>query len=300
MRALNFLFFLLLLSLTLNGAAPSTNAPPADVNATDQNSSDNPAADANAIEIEEGEKGKQKSWIGELLESGPIGLLIKGGWFMVPILLLAILALGVIIERWRSLKMLGTDNESLRQAVLDDLTNDQVEEALARCERQRGPVAAVIANGLRKYFVLKKLNYDPGRLEEQVVKSMEGYGVHIVAALERHLSVLAIVSSVAPMLGFLGTVAGMIESFDQIVKMDKGEIEGATSIVAAAADGISVALLTTCFGLMVGIPAFMAFNYFSSVINTFVLEVEESSTELMEAVTLQLTLNEAAKQPSRE
>jgi len=92
----------------------------------------------------------------------------------------------------------------------------------------------------------------------------------------------------------------MIESFDQIVKMDKGEIEGATSIVAAAADGISVALLTTCFGLMVGIPAFMAFNYFSSVINTFVLEVEESSTELMEAVTLQLTLNEAAKQPSRE
>ena len=301
MRALNFLFFLLLLSLTLNGAAPNTNAPPADVNATDQNSLGNQStADANAPEMEEGEKGKKKSWVGELLESGPIGLLIKGGWFMMPILLLAILALGVIIERWRSLKMLGTDNESLRQAVLDDLTNDRVEEALARCERQRGPVAAVIANGLRKYFVLKKLNYDPGRLEEQVVKSMEGYGVHIVAALERHLSVLAIVSSVAPMLGFLGTVAGMIESFDQIVKMDKGELEGATSIVAAAADGISVALLTTCFGLMVGIPAFMAFNYFSSVINKFVLEVEESSSELMEAVILQLTLNEAAKRPRRE
>jgi biopolymer transport protein ExbB len=148
--------------------------------------------------------------------------------------------------------------------------------------------------------VLRKLNYDPGRLEEQVVKSMESYGVHIVAALERHLSVLAIVSSVAPMLGFLGTVAGMIESFDQIVKMDKGELEGATSIVAAAADGISVALLTTCFGLMVGIPAFMAFNYFSSVINNFVLEVEESSSELMEAVTLQLTLNEVGQRPSRE
>ena len=71
-------------------------------------------------------------------------------------------------------------------------------------------------------------------------------------------------------------------------------------IVAAAADGISVALLTTCFGLMVGIPAFMAFNYFSSVINNFVLEVEESSSELMEAVTLQLTLNEASHRPSRE
>jgi len=213
---------------------------------------------------------------------------------------LAIVALGVIIERWRSLKMLGTDSETLRQAVLDDLTNDRVEDALKRCEAERGPVAAVIANGLRKYFVLRKLDYDPARLEEQVVKSMESYGVHIVAALERHLPVLAIVSRVAPSLGFPGTVAGMIESFNQIVLMDKGELEGATSIVAAAADGISVALLTTCFGLMVGIPAFMAFNYFSSVINKFVLEVEESSSELMEAVTLQLTLNEAGNRPARE
>ena len=135
MRALNFLFFLFLFSLITNGAAPNTNAPPADVNATDQNSSDNLTDAASASEIEEGEKDEKKSWIGKFLESGPIGLLIKGGWFMVPILLLAILALGVIIERWRSLKMLGTDNESLRQAVLDDLTNDRVEEALALCER---------------------------------------------------------------------------------------------------------------------------------------------------------------------
>ena len=299
MRTL-ILLLLLLPALSSNAAASATNAPASDANATDQNATGaQEPTDANATGDEE-ETEEIKSWLGELLESGPIGLLIKGGWFMAPILLLAILALGVIIERWRSLKMLGTNHETLRQAVLDDLTNDRVEEALARCERERGPVAAVIANGLRKYFVLRKLNYDPARLEEQVVKSMESYGVHIVAALERHLSVLAIVSSVAPMLGFLGTVAGMIESFDQIVKMDKGELEGATSIVAAAADGISVALLTTCFGLMVGIPAFMAFNYFSSVINNFVLEVEESSSELMEAVTLQLTLNEAGQRPSRE
>ncbi|MEC8927654.1 MAG: MotA/TolQ/ExbB proton channel family protein [Verrucomicrobiota bacterium] len=291
--------------LWLHAAQPATNLPStngAGTNAPGDGNADNqPGTNApKKGEGEEKEKEEEKTWLGKMLESGPIGLLVKGGWFMLPILLLAIVAFGVIIERWRSLKMLGTDKETLRQAVLDDLTNDRVQEALARCEAERGPVAAVIANGLRKYFVLRKLNYDPARLEEQVVKSMENYGVHIVAALERHLSVLAIVSSVAPMLGFLGTVAGMIESFDQIVKMDKGELEGATSIVAAAADDISVALLTTCFGLMVGIPAFMAFNYFSSVINKFVLEVEESSSELMEAVTLQLTLNEAGTRPSRE
>jgi len=200
------------------------------------------------------------------------------------------MALAVIIERWRSLKMLNTDTETLRQAVLDDLTQDRVEEALARCDKERGPVAAVLANGLRKYMVLKRLNYDSARLEEQVVKSMESYGVHIVAALERHLPVLAIVSSVAPMLGFLGTVQGMIEAFNNIVEMDKS---GGGNIIQAAASGISVALLTTCFGLIVGIPAFMAFNYFSSVINNFVLDVEETAAQLMEAVTLQITLNRA-------
>jgi len=234
-----------------------------------------------------GEVVSEPSAITDFFDSGAIGLLIDGGFFMWPILIMAIMALAVIIERWRSLKMLDTDNESLRREVLDDLTNDRIEDALARCDKERGPVAAVLANGLRKYLVLSRLNYDPARLEEQVVKSMESYGVHIVAALERHLPVLAIVSSVAPMLGFLGTVQGMIVAFHNIVEMDKS---GGGNIIQAAAAGIEVALLTTCFGLIVGIPAFMAFNYFSSVINGFVLEVEESAAELMEAVTLQLTL----------
>jgi biopolymer transport protein ExbB len=285
----------LLLALFVHAAAaPEDNATkpdePADDNAT--------KPDEPADEEEDKEEKKTVSWIDRLKDTGPIGLLITGGWFMVPILLLAILALAVIIERWRSLKMLSTDNEALRQAVLDDLTNDRPDEALARCEAEQGPVAAVLANGMRKYIVLRKLGYDAGRLEEQVVKSMESYGVHIVAALERHLPMLAIISSVAPMLGFLGTVAGMIESFNDIVQ----NVEAGTSknIVTDAANGIRVALLTTCFGLMVGIPAFMAYNYFSSVINNFVLEVEESATQLMETVTLQLTLDQAASEKRRE
>tara|TARA_Y100000588_G_scaffold276787_1_gene293246 strand:+ start:16788 stop:17699 length:912 start_codon:yes stop_codon:yes gene_type:complete len=275
---------------------PEANAT-SDANATgDNNNTDDP--DDEPPTDESAEPAPQPTWLDKLKGKGPIGLLITGGWFMLPILLLAILALAVIIERWRSLKMLNTDNETLRQSVLDDLTNDRPEEALARCDNERGPVAAVLANGMRKYIVLRKLGYDPGRLEEQVVKSMENYGVHIVAALERHLAILAIISSVAPMLGFLGTVAGMIESFNDIVQ----NVENGTSknIVTDAANGIRVALLTTCFGLMVGIPAFMAFNYFSNVINTFVLEVEESATQLMEAVTLQLTLDQADTNERRE
>jgi biopolymer transport protein ExbB len=288
--------FLLMLS-GVSAPAAEANAT-TETNATSDENGTKPGDPDSNSEGDETDKPEPPSWFDKLKETGPIGLLITGGWFMLPILLLAILALAVIIERWRSLKMLNTDNEALRQAVLDDLTNDRPDDALARCDKERGPVAAVLANGMRKYIVLRKLGYDAGRLEEQVVKSMESYGVHIVAALERHLPVLAIISSVAPMLGFLGTVAGMIESFNDIVQ----NVESGTSknIVTDAAEGIRIALLTTCFGLMVGIPAFMAFNYFSSVINIFVLEVEESATQLMEAVTLQLTLDKAADQERRE
>ena len=118
-----------------------------------------------------------------------------------------------------------------------------------------------------------------------MLKSMEGYSSHIVAAMERHLPILATVSSVAPMLGFLGTVQGMIVSFGHIV-----ETMGEKNIVEAAAGGIEVALITTAFGLIVGIPAFMGFNYFTSVINGFILQVESSAAELIETITLQMTL----------
>jgi biopolymer transport protein ExbB len=229
----------------------------------------------------------------EILNSGALGLLIQGGWFMAPILLMGIIAAGVIIERFRSLKMLTVDSGAIRDEVLTLLREDRIEEAMTLCDREQGPVPAILAAGLRKFLVMRRLNYDPAKTEEQVLKAMDDYGVHVVAALEKHLPVLATVSSVAPMLGFLGTVAGMITSFEDIV-----EKMGETNIVESAATGISVALLTTAFGLIIGIPAFMAFNYFSSIINRFVLEIEESATELIEAVTLQIALERAGSEDS--
>lgn len=215
--------------------------------------------------------------------AGALGLLLNGGLFMWPILIMGILAVGVIIERYRSLKMLNVDDDDVRAQVQQLLFEDNVSEALELCDQQAGPVPAVLSAGLRKYYVLRKLNYDAARTEEQVVKAMDDYSVHIVAGLERHLPVLATVSSAAPMLGFLGTVQGMIVAFQNIVDQ-----MGETNIVEAAAAGIQVSLLTTCFGLIVGIPAFVGFNYFTSVINQFVLQVEQSATELIENVTIQL------------
>lgn len=251
------------------------------------------SSDGNAGKPEEtgdaaGAEGKSFSnWMKELSQVGAFNLMIRGGVFMWPILILGIIAFAVIMERYRSLKMLTTDSAAVRSQVRDLLQADRIEEALALCEREQGPVPAILGAGVRKLLVLRRLDYDAGRIEEQVVKAMDDYGIHIVAALERHLPILATVSSAAPMLGFLGTVSGMITSFDDIVAS-----LGEKNIVEAAAAGIAEALITTMAGLVVGIPAYVAFNYFTSVTNRFVLDVEESATELIETVTLQMALEQ--------
>jgi biopolymer transport protein ExbB len=257
-----------------NGGSESTSS-----DAGDTVNSDEEAGDTIDEPIE---SASGSSWA-KFKNSGALGLLLNGGLFMWPILIMGILAVGVIIERYRSLKMLNVDDDDVRAQVQQLLFEDNVSEALELCDQQAGPVPAVLSAGLRKYYVLRKLNYDAARTEEQVVKAMDDYSVHIVAGLERHLPVLATVSSAAPMLGFLGTVQGMIVAFQNIVDQ-----MGETNIVEAAAAGIQVSLLTTCFGLIVGIPAFVGFNYFTSVINQFVLQVEQSATELIENVTIQL------------
>ena len=226
--------------------------------------------------------------LGDVFSSGALGLLVEGGAFMWPILLLGIIGAGVIIERYRSLNMLATDSTQIRSQVHNLLLQDKVEDALHLCDSEEGPVPAILGAGLRKNYVLRRLNYDVDRIREQVVKAMDDYNIHVVAALERHLPILATIASVAPMLGFLGTVAGMIESFDNIDTNFGNE-----NIVKLAAAGIKVSLLTTAFGLIIGIPAFMAFNYFTSVIDRFVLDVEESATELIEAVTIETALEQA-------
>lgn len=270
--------------------SPGSSAPAPSGSAAPSASSAAPAGSTAAPAGTSEEKGKASAagkpvpgMLDELLNSGAMGYMTRGGIFMWPILFLGVLAAAVIMERFRSLQLLSTDSAALRRQVLELLAADRVDDALAICERARGPVPAILSAGLRRFVLLRNLNYDPARIEEQVVQAMDDYGVHITGALEKNLSILATVSSVAPMVGFLGTVQGMIISFDDIVAK-----LGEMNIVEAAAGGISVALITTAFGLIVGIPAFVGFNYFTGVINRFVLDVESSATQLIELVTMQM------------
>ena len=104
-------------------------------------------------------------WFSDMIHSGATGLLIDGGWFMLPILLMGIVAAGVIIERYRSLKMLRSDTGDVRARVLELLREDRVEDALSFCNDQQGPVPAVLSAGIRKYLMLQQLGHDPARNE---------------------------------------------------------------------------------------------------------------------------------------
>ena len=212
-----------------------------------------------------------------------MGYMIDGGYFMWPILIMAVLGAAVVIERFRSLWLIATDGDALRTQVLQLLHDGQVEEAISLCARSRGPVPAILAVGLHRYELLRRLNYDPARIEEQVVKAMDDYGVHITAALEKHMPILATIANVAPMVGSVGTVVGMVVLFQDVV--DKF---GTTNIILAAAAGIKLKLIVTVWGLLVGIPAYIFYNYFTTVVNRYILEAEETASRLIEALTLKL------------
>ncbi len=227
--------------------------------------------------------------------SGVMKYMEDGGPFMWPILFMAILGAGVVIERFRSLRLIATDGQALRNKVLRLLHEDRVEEAIALCVESRGPVPAILAVGLHRYEVLRRLNYDPVRMEEQVVKAMEDYRPHIIAALEKHMPVLSTIANVAPMVGSVGTVVGMVLLFKGLVLN-----YGKEDIILSAAKGIMVKLIVTVWGLMVGIPAYIFFNYFTTVVNRYILEAEETASQLIEALTLRLATEGSAANEIRE
>jgi biopolymer transport protein ExbB len=239
-----------------------------------------------------------RSLFQDLMDSGVMKYMIEGGIFMWPILVMAIIAVGVVIERFRSLRMLTIDASELRERVLELVQADRAEEALDLCNRSPGPVPAALAAGLRRYVMLRRIDADPSRIEEQTSKAMEDAGPHIAAVLEKNLPILGTISAIAPMVGSVGTVVGMVVLFQDIVAQ-----YGAVNIVKAAAAGIQVKLLVTVWGLLVGIPAYVAYNYFTTVINRYLLHVEESATMLGEAVTVRLaTLSRSSgvEQPSAQ
>lgn len=190
-----------------------------------------------------------------------------GGGFMYPILACLILGLAFSFERLWTLTRARTNTKQFIVRVKKALDEGGVEAAKKVCENTRGPIASVFYAGL--------LRADEGL--DAAEKAIMAYGGIEMGFLERGLIWISTFITVAPMLGFTGTVQGMIQAFDAIK-------EAAQISPAVVAGGISVALLTTLFGLVVAIILQVFYNYFVSRIDRLVGDMEESSIELIDAL----------------
>ncbi|HUP00546.1 MAG TPA: MotA/TolQ/ExbB proton channel family protein [Gemmatimonadota bacterium] len=198
-----------------------------------------------------------------------------GGFFMWPLLACAVVGLFIIVWKFMSLTSTSSKTHQLLQDVDALIANHRLEEAKARCRESDTPVAQILLAGLEKH--------DEGT--ERVLSAIENEGMIQMSRLEQGLVWLATIANVAPLLGFLGTVAGMIIAF--------GAIELAGEVDATlVAGGIKVALITTAAGLTIAIPVNVAHNYFVSKIDGLVIEMEETSQNLVE------TLHDIERKPA--
>jgi len=191
----------------------------------------------------------------------------KGGFFMYPILALLIIGLAISLERIYTLTRSSVSTKKLLARVRKALEEGGIDDAKRICSQTRGPVASIIMAGL--------LRIDEGI--DHVEKAISNAGTVEMAFLERGLVWLSTIVSVAPMLGFTGTVQGMVQAFQSIEAAN----DISPSIVAG---GISVALLTTLFGLVVAIMISLAYNYFTNQIDNLTIDMEESSVELVDTL----------------
>jgi biopolymer transport protein ExbB len=204
-------------------------------------------------------------------------LLNEGGWALWIITGCSIIAMGVTLERWRTLRRADVDAEGLLEQLSRELETGNVAGAIALCEEKGGPVGDTLVIGLRKLVFLERIGKRPEEIEEGIVDAMEDHGAHVVNFLERNLTTLATIASLAPILGMMGTVVGMIRAFGSVAKAKAMTPE-------AGAGGIAEALLCTAGGLIVAALTTVEYNYFTTRVNRFVLQVQAAATKLVERV----------------
>ena len=200
--------------------------------------------------------------------------ILDGGPIMWPLMLLSIIVVAVIIDRWRAFVHASEDTERVRKEASASLEKDDLPGAINVCEDATGPLAAVTLAGLDKYRRMLLRGRSVLEMETVVAKLMEDYAPRALAGLEKRLNVLMLIAGVAPLLGMTGTVTGMIKSFDKMAEM-------AGLDPSAVAGGISEALLTTAAGLIIAIPALVAYNLFSRRVESFTLTIEEMMHDVL-------------------
>ena len=195
-----------------------------------------------------------------------IEMATKGGWLMLVLLLLSIIALYIFGKKWWMIRQAGKIGKNFMDDIRDYIHEGKIKSAITLCEKYDAPVARLVEKGIGRI----------GRPLADIQTAVENTANVEVARLEKGLSTLATISGGAPMIGFLGTVIGMIQAFFNMSQA------GNNIDITLLSSGIYTAMVTTVGGLIVGILAYFGYNYLSSSINSLVFKMESATIEFMD------------------
>lgn len=194
-------------------------------------------------------------------------LAVRGGVIMVPLALMWIIALYIFVERLLTINKAGKVPQSFMNSVKDLVVRGDINGAKIVCSQNETPIARIIEKGILRI----------GKPIENIEKSMENIGRLELYKMEKNMVILTIIAGVAPMFGFLGTIAGMIQTFFQI---------SITSDITlgSIADGIYVKMITSATGLIIGIMAYIGHSYLNAQIDKVVNQMEAASAEFIDVL----------------
>lgn len=195
-------------------------------------------------------------------------IFLKGGPLMWAILFCSVVGLAVVIDRFLVLRKAKINLPAFMVRLRGYIKNKDMSGAASFCIQEKSPIANMVRKGLKKF----------GLGHARVKEAIENAGRQEIGKLEKGLSILATIAGVAPLIGFLGTVTGMIQAF-----MTIEDLAGAAN-PSDLAGGIWEALTTTAFGLIVGIPAFAFYNYFLNSVKRFVADMETVANDVVDTM----------------
>ncbi len=193
-------------------------------------------------------------------------LAIKGGWIMIVLAILLIIAVYIFFERYMALRNASKVDINFMNRIKDYIHEGKIDSATSLCKNSKTPIALMIEKGISRL----------GRPLNDISTAIDNVGNIEIAKLEKSLPTLATISGGGPMIGFLGTVIGMIQAFYDMSQA------GNNIDVGLLSNGIYTAMVTTVGGLIVGIIAYFAYNYLVARVEKVVLKMEATSTEFMD------------------
>jgi len=194
-----------------------------------------------------------------------IDLLIKGGWVMIPLAILTFLGLVIFIERYITIRKASRDETSLIQQVKQSIISGKLDSAVAICRNSNTPLGRMLQKGLLRI----------GRPIKDIEGAIENVGKLEVSKLEKNISILGIVAGIAPMLGFVGTISGVIRIFYNISLADNISI----GIIAG---GLYEKMITSAAGLMIGILAYIGYHILNILVDRVILRMETDAVEFID------------------